>query len=147
MRLRQKIKREMRFLKGLSRTLKRVKSIAPDSTNLICDDLETAVDKWRDRQAITFEGKTITYAELDALANRYAHWAKGQGLTRGQTVALFMPNRLEYMAIWYGLNEGRRGDGPDQQPADRRGPGALPEHLPGPALHRRSPRPRPASRM
>jgi fatty-acyl-CoA synthase len=105
MRLRQKIKREIRFLKGLSRTLKRVKSIAPDSTNLICDDLEAAVDKWRDRQAITFEGKTVTYAELDAIANRYAHWAKGQGLTRGQTVALFMPNRLEYMAIWYGLTK------------------------------------------
>jgi fatty-acyl-CoA synthase len=105
MRLRQKIKREMRFLKGLSRTLKRVKSIAPDSTNLICDDIEAALDKWRDRQAITFEGKTVTYAELDAMANRYAHWAKGQGITRGQTVALFMPNRLEYMAIWYGLNK------------------------------------------
>jgi len=105
MRLRQKIKREIRFLKGLSRTLKRVKSIAPDSTNLICDDLEAAVDKWRDRQAITFEGKTVSYAELDAIANRYAHWAKGQGLTRGQTVALFMPNRLEYMAIWYGLTK------------------------------------------
>ena len=105
MRLRQKIKREIRFLKGLSRTLKRVKSIAPDSPNLICDDLEAAVDKWRDRQAITFEGKSVTYAELDAIANRYAHWAKGQGLTKGQTVALFMPNRLEYLAIWYGLSK------------------------------------------
>ncbi|WP_454760836.1 long-chain-acyl-CoA synthetase [Caulobacter segnis] len=105
MRLRQKIRREIKFLKGLSRTLKRVKSIAPDSTNLICDDLEAAVDKWRDRQAITFEGKTVSYAELDAMANRYAHWAKGQGITRGQTVALFMPNRLEYMAIWYGLSK------------------------------------------
>ncbi len=105
MRLRQKIKREIKFLKGLSRTLKRVKSIAPDSPNLICDDLETAVDKWRERQAITFEGKTVTYGELDAIANRYAHWAKGQGITRGQTVALFMPNRLEYMAIWYGLSK------------------------------------------
>jgi len=105
MRLRQKIKREFRFLKGLSRTLKRVKSIAPDSPNLICDDLEAAVDKWRDRSAITFEGKSVTYAELDAIANRYAHWAKGQGLTKGQTVALFMPNRLEYLAIWYGLTK------------------------------------------
>ncbi|MBO9544396.1 long-chain-acyl-CoA synthetase [Caulobacter sp.] len=105
MRLRQKIRREIKFLKGLSRTLKRVKSIAPDSTNLICDDLEAAVDKWRERRAITFEGKTVTYAELDAIANRYAHWAKGQGITRGQTVALFMPNRLEYMAIWYGLSK------------------------------------------
>ncbi|MGC8030495.1 hypothetical protein ACP3WD_24955, partial [Salmonella enterica] len=77
MRLGQKIKREIRFLKGLSRTLKRVKTIAPDSANLVCDDLEAAVDKWGARPAITFEGKTIGYAELDAMANRYAHWAKG----------------------------------------------------------------------
>jgi fatty-acyl-CoA synthase len=105
MRLRQKIRREVKFLKGLTRTLKRVNSIAPDSANLICDDLEAAVDKWRDRPAMTFEGKTISYAELDAMANRYAHWAKGQGLTRGQTVALFMPNRLEYLAVWYGLTK------------------------------------------
>ncbi|OYX02460.1 MAG: long-chain-acyl-CoA synthetase [Caulobacter vibrioides] len=105
MRLRQKIRREIRFLKGLSRTLKRVKTIAPDSSNLICDDLEAAVDKWGPRPAITFEGKTISYAELDAMANRYAHWAKGLGLTRGQTVALFMPNRIEYLAIWYGLTK------------------------------------------
>ncbi|KAI6244366.1 AMP-dependent synthetase and ligase [Aphelenchoides fujianensis] len=105
MRLRQKIRREIKFLKGLTRTLKRVKSIAPDSDNLICDDLEAAVDKWRDRPAMTFEGRTVTYAELDGMANRYAHWAKGQGLTRGQTVALFMPNRLEYLAVWYGLSK------------------------------------------
>lgn len=100
-----RLKRELRFLKGLTRTLKRVKSIAPDSPNLICDDLEAAVDKWRDNPAITFEGKTISYAELDGVANRYAHWAKGQGITRGQTVALFMPNRMEYLAIWYGLSK------------------------------------------
>jgi fatty-acyl-CoA synthase len=100
-----RLKRELKFLKGLSRTLKRVKSIAPDSPNLICDDLEAAVDRWRDSQAIVFEGKSVTYGELDAIANRYAHWAKGQGLTRGQTVALFMPNRLEYLAIWYGLSK------------------------------------------
>jgi fatty-acyl-CoA synthase len=103
--LRQKIRREVKFLKGLTRTLKRVKSIAPDSANLICDDIEAGVDKWRDRPAMTFEGRTVTYAELDGMANRYAHWAKGQGLTRGQTVALFMPNRLEYFAVWYGLTK------------------------------------------
>lgn len=100
-----RLKRELRFLKGLTRTLKRVKSIAPDSPNLICDDLEAAVDKWRTSQAIVFEGRSVTYGDLDAIANRYAHWAKGQGITRGQTVALFMPNRLEYLAIWYGLSK------------------------------------------
>ena len=102
---RARIRREVKFLRGLMRTLKRVKSIAPGSTNLICDDLEAAVDAWRERRAITFEGRTVTYGEMDAIANRYAHWAKGQGLRRGQTVAVFLPNRIDYLPIWYGLSK------------------------------------------
>jgi fatty-acyl-CoA synthase len=105
MNLRARLAREVKFFKGLSRTLKWVKGIAPDSPNLICDDLEKSVDAHRDRPAITFEGRTLTYGEMDQLANRYAHWAKEQGITRGQTVALFMPNRLEYLPIWYGLSK------------------------------------------
>jgi fatty-acyl-CoA synthase len=103
--LKANLQREWRFLRGLNRTLKRVKSIAPDSHHLICDDLQAAVDRWRDRTAMTFEGRTVSYAELDAIANRFAHWGKGLNLRRGQTVALFMPNRLEYFAIWYGLSK------------------------------------------
>jgi fatty-acyl-CoA synthase len=82
-----------------------VKTIASDSPNLICDDLQAAVEQWRNRPALTFEGKTVTYGEMDAIANRYAHWAKSLNLRRGQTVALFMPNRLEYFPIWYGLSK------------------------------------------
>ncbi len=105
MRFRARLKRDWRYWQGLSRTLKRVKSIARDSDNLICDDLQAAVDQWRDRPAMTFEGRSLTYGELDAMANRYAHWAKGLNLRRGQVVALFMPNRLEYFPIWYGLSK------------------------------------------
>ncbi|MFN3511531.1 MAG: long-chain-acyl-CoA synthetase [Phenylobacterium sp.] len=105
MRLKTRLERDWRFLRGLNRTLKRIKTIAPDSSNLLCDDLQAAVEAWRDRRAITFEGRTVTYGELDAIANRYAHWAKGQNLRRGQAVALFMPNRLEYLAVWYGLSK------------------------------------------
>jgi fatty-acyl-CoA synthase len=103
--LKANLQREWRFLRGLNRTLKHVKSIAPDSPNLICDDIQAAVDRWRNRTAMTFEGRTVSYAELDAIANRFAHWGKGINLRRGQTVALFMPNRLEYFAIWYGLSK------------------------------------------
>lgn len=105
MRLQARLKRDLRFWQGLRRTLKRVKDISPASHNLICDDLQAAVDRWRSSPAMTFEGRTVTYGELDAIANRYAHWAKGLNLRRGQTVALFMPNRLEYFAIWYGLTK------------------------------------------
>jgi fatty-acyl-CoA synthase len=105
MRWRTRLEREIKFLKGLLRTLGRVRTIAAESRNLVCDDIEAAVDTWRERPAMTFEGRTVSYGELDAIANRYAHWAKGQGLRRGQTVALFMPNRIEYLAIWYGLSK------------------------------------------
>ncbi|HZZ33289.1 MAG TPA: long-chain-acyl-CoA synthetase [Phenylobacterium sp.] len=105
MALKVKLQREWRFVRGLNRTLKRVKSIAPASANLICDDIQDAVDQWRDRTAMTFEGRTVSYGELDAIANRFAHWGKNANLRRGQTVALFLPNRLEYFAIWYGLSK------------------------------------------
>ncbi len=105
MRLEARLKRDWRFLRGLNRTLSRVKTIARDSDNLVCDDLQAAVDLHRARPAMTFEGRTVTYGELDAIANRYAHWAKGLNLRRGQVVALFMPNRLEYFPIWYGLSK------------------------------------------
>jgi len=105
MRLRARLEREWRFLKGLRRTLAHVKSIAPDSPNLVCDDLQAVVQAHRDRPALTFEGRTVTYGEMDAMANRYAHWARSQNLRRGQTVALFMPNRLDYFPAWYGLSK------------------------------------------
>jgi fatty-acyl-CoA synthase len=105
MRLEARIRRELRFIRGLRRTLSRVSSIAPDSTNLACDDFEKAVDEFKDRPAISFEGATLSYREFDQLANRFAHWARDQNLRRGATVALVMPNRLEYAAIWLGLSK------------------------------------------
>jgi fatty-acyl-CoA synthase len=100
-----RLKRDFRFLRGLMRTLGRVRSIAPDSPNLICDDLEAAVDAWRERRAITFEGRTISYGEMDAMANRFAHWAQEHGVHKGDVVALFAPNRIDYLPIWYGLTK------------------------------------------
>lgn len=100
-----KLRRELRFLSGLRRTLSRVRDVRPDSSTLACDDLEAAVDRHAQRPAIVFEGRTLTYAQLDALANRYAHWATGRGVKKGDVVALFTPNRLEYVAVWYGLSK------------------------------------------
>jgi fatty-acyl-CoA synthase len=98
-------KRELRFVGGLYRTLKRLKGITSESEWLVCDDIEAAVDKHPQRTAIIFDGKSLTYAQLDAMANRFAHWATGRGIKKGDTVALFMPNRIEYIAVWYGLSK------------------------------------------
>jgi fatty-acyl-CoA synthase len=100
-----RLQREWTFVSGLVRTLNRVRSIAPHSSNLVTDDLEAAIDRWRERRALTFEGRTLTYGEMDALANRYAHWGDEAGLRRGDTVALLMPNRLDYLPVWFGLGK------------------------------------------
>jgi fatty-acyl-CoA synthase len=100
-----RLEREWTFLSGLIRTLMRVRGITGQSDDLATDDLEAAVDRWRDNVALTFEGRSLTYGEMDALANRYAHWSESAGLRRGEVVALLMPNRLEYLPIWYGLSK------------------------------------------
>jgi len=103
--LAKRLRREWRYLSGLTRTLARVRSINPTSKTLICDDLEAAVDRWRTRPALDFEDAALTYGELDALANRCAHWALRQGLGRSDSVAVILPNRLEYLPLWYGLTK------------------------------------------
>jgi fatty-acyl-CoA synthase len=87
------------------RTLSRIRPIKRQSPRLACDDLEAAVDKYPARTAIEFEDRSLTYAEFDALANRFAHWALANGLKRGDTVALFAQNCPEYVAVWHGLSK------------------------------------------
>ena len=69
------------------------------------DHIEKTVDKFPKRpMAITDDGE-ISYAAFEAYANRVAHWALEQKLTPGNTVALFMSNRWEYIATWFGLSK------------------------------------------
>ena len=90
MSLAARIRREWRFIRPLFRTLSRVRPVAGDSPHLGCDDLEDAVDRWRERTALQFEGRSFTYGEFDSLANRYAHWARARGLRRGGAVAILI---------------------------------------------------------
>ena len=97
------IKRDIRFAKGLNRLFKRIKPIELDSPVLVCDDWEEAVDKFGDNVAIQDDQRSLTYRELDAMANRFGHWAQSRRLKRGDTVALVMLNRAEYIAAWMGF--------------------------------------------
>lgn len=56
-----------------------------------------------DASALLSEHETFTYAELAARAEAYAGWAEQQGLAPGEVVALMMPNRPEYFAVWLGI--------------------------------------------
>jgi fatty-acyl-CoA synthase len=101
----KRIAREIRYLDGVIPTLWRIRKIDPDSDILVCDDFEDAVDKFADHTALLFEGERYTYRQLDALANRFAAWAEAQGVKTGETVALLLPNRAEYVPAWVGLTK------------------------------------------
>jgi fatty-acyl-CoA synthase len=80
-----------------------MRSVKPHSTRTIADIVaEIARDK-PDNLAILFQDRTVTYRALDEGANRYAHWAHGTGVGKGDAVALLMENCPEYLMAWLGL--------------------------------------------
>jgi len=99
----ERVKREFRFVRGLARVFWAIRDIDPKSPTLICDDFETAVDRYADHTALVFEDQRFTYRQLEALANRFAAWGLEQGLKPGEAVALLLPNRAEYVPAWAGL--------------------------------------------
>ncbi|PHR56276.1 MAG: long-chain-acyl-CoA synthetase [Robiginitomaculum sp.] len=90
----------VRTIKGI---LKLVKDVDSESTNLVPDDIERSVDIFANNLAFMAEGQEWTYREFDNYANQVAHWALAHGCTKGDTVAVFVRNRLEYVALWFGL--------------------------------------------
>ncbi|MEM7766011.1 MAG: long-chain-acyl-CoA synthetase [Pseudomonadota bacterium] len=90
---------------GLRRTVKGIGDVDPEGYNLVPDDLEASVDKYGANIVFRFEGRIVTYREFEAQANQVAHWALAEGLKPGDTVALYMENRPEYVAIWFGLSK------------------------------------------
>jgi len=97
--------RDVRFAKRLSKIFSRISDLGPLSKTLVCDDMEKIIDKHPNKTAISFENQSLTYLQMETLANRYAHWAKARGLKPGDTVAVFLPNRLDYVPLWFGLSK------------------------------------------
>jgi long-chain acyl-CoA synthetase len=66
----------------------------------IARHVEHAAKTFPDHPAILFEGTRLTYSELNAKANRITNALKAHGITRGDRVALYLPNIPEF-AICY----------------------------------------------
>ena len=97
------IRREYIYLATIARTLWLLSRIKPDATRSIVDIVESQAQKRPRNIAIYCLDQAVTYADLDALANRYANWALQNGIGRGDAVALLMENRPDYIAAWLGL--------------------------------------------
>ncbi len=65
--------------------------------------IDALAEKFGPRAALLSDRECFTYDELAVRARRYTRWALGAGLGAGDVVALMMPNRPEYLAIWLGV--------------------------------------------
>jgi fatty-acyl-CoA synthase len=97
------IRREYIYLTTIARTLWLLSKIKPDATRTIVDIVERQAKKRPRNVAIYCLDEAVTYAALDARANRYANWALSAGIKRGTPVALLMENRPDYIAAWLGM--------------------------------------------
>ena len=66
----------------------------------VTQTVERAAKFFPDKAAIIFEERIITYAELNALANRLANAMKSNGLREGDRVALYLPNIPEFIVSY-----------------------------------------------
>jgi long-chain acyl-CoA synthetase len=64
--------------------------------------LSDAARRFGARPAIHFYGRTIPYAELDALASRFAAALAGLGVGKGDRVAIMLPNVPQCPITYYG---------------------------------------------
>jgi fatty-acyl-CoA synthase len=98
-----RIKSELAYFNGLRRALARTKPVGQNPTRTFCDLADELAVKFGGSVALLSERETFSYREWNGRANRYARWARSQGLGKGDVVCLLMPNRPEYLAIWLGF--------------------------------------------
>ena len=99
------LKREAKYVSGLVRMLKSVKGVDAASNHLIADELEMRVDAFGPNTAFVEGEREWSFDDVEDYANRVAGWCETEGLGVGDTVAIFVRNRLEYVALWFGFSK------------------------------------------
>lgn len=61
--------------------------------------IENNARKFGSRPAILCGNRRLTYTELNAWANRIAHFLRAQGLKKGDTISVLLENRPELLAV------------------------------------------------
>jgi fatty-acyl-CoA synthase len=89
--------------KAWLRALEMTAPIAANPTRSLPAIIDELAKAYGEAPALLSDRETLSYRALAARANRYARWALAQGVAKGDTVGLLMPNRPDYMAAWLGI--------------------------------------------
>lgn len=75
-----------------------INSTLPDiAEKSLADYIESHAREFGTQPAIEYLGVTISYGELDALANRMANLLQGLGIQKGDVIGMHLPNTPQYL--------------------------------------------------
>jgi long-chain acyl-CoA synthetase len=77
--------------------------IDPREYGSLVELFEKSIRAYGERPAFHNMGKTITFAELDAMARNFGAWLQAKGVKKGARVAIMMPNCLQYPIAMFGV--------------------------------------------
>jgi fatty-acyl-CoA synthase len=86
------------------RALKLTAEIDKAPRRTLPDVIDDLAERFGDAPALLSDRERLSFSGLADRSRRYARWALDQRLAKGDVVALLMPNRPEYLAIWLGLS-------------------------------------------
>jgi fatty-acyl-CoA synthase len=96
-------RRDASASKAWLRALELTSRIESVNTRIFPDVVEELGARFGEAPALIGPQETLSHAGLAARANRMARWALAQGIEKGDTVCLLMPNCPDYLAIWLGI--------------------------------------------
>src|SRR5271170_2705307 len=99
----ERLPSDVTYLRCAVRTIRRTLPIVRNPTRIFPAVIDELAERHGDKPALLSHRESLSYRALAERSRRYARWALAQGIVKGDVVALLMPNRPEYYAIWLGL--------------------------------------------
>jgi long-chain acyl-CoA synthetase len=70
---------------------------------LVQDFLQNSAERFPDKTALVFGGQRLTYAQIEAQANRLAQALIAHGVQRGDRVVIYLPNSVEAVVAIFAI--------------------------------------------
>jgi crotonobetaine/carnitine-CoA ligase len=65
--------------------------------------VESAAEQFGEKPLFIFEDKPLSFTEVNRLANKTANALKSVGVTKGERVAVMLPNGVDFPIVWFAL--------------------------------------------
>jgi fatty-acyl-CoA synthase len=91
------------YVTSAVRALSKISKVANNPGRTYPNVVRSLAETYGDKVAIISDRETLTFRGYDRRGDQYARWAIAEGIVKGDVVALMMPNRPEFLAVWLGI--------------------------------------------